>query len=278
MDKKTVIVRGGGDLATGVIYVLFKAGFKVISLETEMPSAIRRTASFCEAVYEGSYEIEGIKCVLCSDVNEALSENEKGNVAMLNDKACDILEHIRPYALVDAILAKKNLGTNRDMADIVIALGPGFEAGRDADIVIETMRGHNLGRMYETGSAIPNTGVPGLIAGHSSDRVIHAEHKGILYNRAAIGDVVKEGDTIAVIRDERGMEHPVRATFTGLLRGLIRDGYPVTAGFKIADIDARTEEHDNCFTISDKARSLGGSVLCAIMYLANKKTINREEE
>lgn len=273
MDK-IIIVRGGGDLATGVISVLHKAGFNILSLEAEKPSAIRRTVAFSEAVYEGSSEIEGLKCVLCSDLVEAEEEMKKGNVAMMKDPECEVLNKIRPFALVDAILSKKNLGTKKDMADIVVALGPGFEAGVDADIVIETKRGHKLGRMYETGFAIPNTGVPGLIAGHSSDRVIHASHKGVLYNRASIGDIVEEGQVIAVIRDEEEKEHEVKAGFTGLLRGLIRDGFPVTEGFKIADIDARKEEHDNCFTISDKARGLGGSTLCAIMYLAAKKGLS----
>ncbi len=273
MNRKIIIVRGGGDLATGVISVLHKAGFGVLSLETEMPSAIRRSVAFSEACYEGSSEIEGIKCVLCEDLSSALKEIDSVNVAMLKDPECSVLSKMRPFALVDAIIAKKNMGTRKDMADIVVALGPGFEAGVDADIVVETKRGHNLGRLYETGFAIPNSGVPGLIAGHSSDRVIHASAKGVLYNRSSIGDIVEEGQTIAVIREDSGAEHEVKATFTGLLRGLIRDSFPVTEGFKIADIDARKEEHDNCFTISDKARSLGGSTLCAIMYVAAKKNI-----
>lgn len=273
MNRKIIIVRGGGDLATGVISVLHKAGFGILSLETEFPSAIRRTVAFSEACYEGSSEIEGLKCVLCEGLFSALKEIDSGNVAMLKDPECSVLSEMRPFALVDAIIAKKNMGTRKDMADIVVALGPGFEAGVDADIVVETKRGHNLGRLYETGFAIPNSGVPGLIAGHSSDRVIHASAKGVLYNRSSIGDIVEEGQTIAVIREDSGVEHEVKATFTGLLRGLIRDSFPVTEGFKIADIDARKEEHDNCFTISDKARSLGGSVLCAIMYVAAKKNI-----
>ena len=273
MNRKIIIVRGGGDLATGVISVLHKAGFGVLSLETEMPSAIRRSVAFSEACYEGSSEREGIKCVLCEDLSSALKEIDSVNVAMLKDPECSVLSKMRPFALVDAIIAKKNMGTRKDMADIVVALGPGFEAGVDADIVVETKRGHNLGRLYETGFAIPNSGVPGLIAGHSSDRVIHASAKGVLYNRSSIGDIVEEGQTIAVIREDSGAEHEVKATFTGLLRGLIRDSFPVTEGFKIADIDARKEEHDNCFTISDKARSLGGSTLCAIMYVAAKKNI-----
>ncbi|MDO4265237.1 MAG: selenium-dependent molybdenum cofactor biosynthesis protein YqeB [Eubacteriales bacterium] len=268
MQKKLVIVRGGGDLATGVVFVLHKAGFAVIILEIAAPSAIRRAAAFSEAVYENEMTVEGLHCRLCKSYGEALEVIGQDEVAMLVDPECRILKEVRPFALVDAILAKKNLGTRMDMSDNVVALGPGFEAGKDAHLVVETMRGHNLGRIYDSGFAIANTGVPGLIAGHSSDRVIHAEADGVIHNLSDIGDIVAEGQPIAVIRSEDGTETLVRAGFTGLLRGLIRDGYAVDKGLKIADIDARTEQQKNCFTISDKARSLGGSTLCAIMSLA----------
>lgn len=262
---KLVIVRGAGDLASGVLYVLRRAGFSVLALETEMPSAIRRTVAYSEAVYDGRAELEGYTCVHCASLTEALRELEAGHIALLVDASCKVLEQLTPFALVDAILAKKNLGTQIDMAPVTVALGPGFTAGEDVDYVIETMRGHNLGRILTEGSALPNTGVPGLVAGHAADRVLHAEIVGVLYNRASIGDVVEEGQVIAVIRDETGAEHPVRANFRGLLRGLIRDAYPVTVGFKIADIDARVSERENCYTISDKARALGGAVLTALM-------------
>ena len=271
MQKKLVIVRGGGDLATGVLSVLHRAGFAVITLEIAAPSAIRRAAAFSEAVYENEMTVEGLRCVLCKNYGEALDVIERNEVAMLVDPECRILREVRPFALVDAILAKKNIGTRMDMSDIVVALGPGFEAGKDAHLVVETMRGHNLGRIYDSGYAIANTGVPGLVAGHSSDRVIHAEATGVIHDLSEIGDIVEEGQTIAVIRSADGMETPVRATFTGLLRGLIRDGYAVDKGLKIADIDARKEQQKNCFTISDKARSLGGSTLCAIMSLAHQQ-------
>ena len=271
-DRKLIIVRGGGDLATGVIYSLRKAGFSVLSLEVPAPSAIRRAAAFSEAVYDGEAQVEDMHCTLCKSFAEAQAVMDRGDVAMLVDPLCDILGEVRPFALVDAILAKKNLGTSLAMADIVVALGPGFEAGKDAHIVIETMRGHNLGRMYEHGFAIPNTGVPGLIAGHADDRVIHAPADGVIENLSDIGDIVEEGQTLALIhgKNEEGepADVPVQATFTGLLRGLIRSGYQVKKGLKIADIDARKEQQKNCFTISDKARCLGGSTLCAVLHLA----------
>ena len=271
-DRELIIVRGGGDLATGVIYSLRKAGFRVLSLEVPAPSAIRRAAAFSEAVYDGEAQVEDMHCTLCRNLAEANMVMDRGEVAMLVDPLCDILGEVRPFALIDAILAKKNLGTSLAMADIVVALGPGFEAGKDAHIVIETMRGHDLGRMYERGYAIPNTGVPGLVAGHADDRVIHAPADGVIENLAGIGDLVEEGQTLALIhgKDAAGApcDVPVPATFSGLLRGLIRSGYSVKKGLKIADIDARKEQQKNCFTVSDKARCLGGSVLCAVMHLA----------
>ncbi len=264
LKNRLIIVRGGGDLASGVIYVLKKAGFSVLCLETDKPSAIRRTAAYSEAVYDGETELEGYKAILCDSFNSAMHEMNNGNIAVLIDPQAKVLNTVTPFALVDAVLAKKNMGTAKDMAPLTIALGPGFEAGKDVDYVIETMRGHNLGRIIEYGYALPNTGVPGLIAGHSSDRVIHAEKAGTLYNKANIGDIVDAGQVIAEIATEEGEIYPVKAGFRGLLRGLIRDGFHVTAGFKIADIDARENEHDNCYTISDKARALGGAVLTVI--------------
>jgi xanthine dehydrogenase accessory factor len=167
-------------------------------------------------------------------------------------------------AVVDGILAKKNMGTNRNMAPITVALGPGFVAGEDVDAVIETKRGHHLGRVLWNGSAAPNTGIPGIIGGYGKERVIHCPAKGILRNVKKITDLVSKGEVIAVVETEEGVI-PVEATLDGILRGLIRDGYPVKPGFKIADIDPRLDERQNCFTISDKARCIAGGVLEAIM-------------
>ena len=191
-------------------------------------------------------------------------------MALLVDPECRVLDEVRPWALVDAILAKKNLGTTRDMAPKTIGLGPGFEAGKDVDLVIETMRGHNLGRIIGSGSALPNTGVPGTIGGYGKERVIHSPARGIFMGGVQIGDKVKKDQQIAKVVTGHG-EVPVNATLTGIIRGVIRDCYPVTEGFKIADIDPREEEYENCFTISDKARCIAGSVLEGLLYLERKQ-------
>ncbi|WP_278847059.1 selenium-dependent molybdenum cofactor biosynthesis protein YqeB [Brachyspira pilosicoli] len=271
INNELVIVRGAGDLATGVVYSLYKAHFKVIILETQHPSAIRRKVALSEAVYDGKTKIEDIEAVLVKNYEEALNiiaNKDYKEIPILIDPNCEILNHIKPTFLIDAIIAKKNLGTNKSMAKYTIALGPGFTAGKDCDIVIETMRGHNLGRMYLESEAIPNTGIPGNIGGKEAERVIHASSDGIIENIKNIGDFVREKEVIAYINnDNKKIE--VIAPFEGLLRGIIRDGFKVRNGLKIADIDPRKSEYDNCFTISDKARNLGGAVLTAMMYLYN---------
>ena len=296
--ENLVIVRGGGDIATGTIYKLYKCGFKVLILEIPNPSAIRRHVAFSEAVYQGEQTVEDVTCVLAKNVEEAKELLNQGKLVLLVDPEGASIKELKPLAVVDGILAKKNLGTTKEMADITIALGPGFVAGADevgeiatdtaadvetgarngnmgiakADVhaVVETMRGHSLGRIIYQGSAIPNTGVPGKIGGYDKERVIHSPAEGILRNTKKIGDDVRKNDIIAVI--EQGEERiPVLATIDGFLRGLIRDGYPVTKGFKIADIDPRMQEKGNCYTISDKARCIAGGVLEAILYLRGQK-------
>lgn len=269
--KDLVIVRGGGDIATGTIYKLVKSGFHVLILEIAHSSAIRRNVAFSEAVYEGKWQVEDMTCHLANDIKEAQAIMEAGNPALMIDPKGEMIRQLHPIAVVDAILAKKNLGTTRDMAPITIALGPGFTAGEDVDVVIETMRGHRLGRIIKEGSAIPNTGIPGVIKGFGKERVIHSPAKGILRNICHITDMVSKGQLLATIETQDGEIVDVPASMDGLLRGLIRDGYPVTKGFKIADIDPRAEEYDNCFTISDKARCIAGGVLEALLYLRNKK-------
>ena len=267
-----IVVRGAGDLATGTIHRLKKAGFRLLVLEAEHPAAIRRQVALSEAVYAGSARVEDVEAVRM-DVDLAEKKNrkelleqemeriwKKDGVPVLVDPAGLSIAALRPAVVVDAILAKKNLGTTKEMAPLVIALGPGFTAGEDVDVVIETKRGHNLGRVIRSGSAVPNTGIPGIIGGYGKERVMHAQAEGILRNAASIGDIVEARAVIAEIETENGTV-PVEASLSGLLRGLIRDGYPVTKGFKIADIDPRKEELQNCFTISDKARCIAGSVL-----------------
>lgn len=270
--KDLIVVRGAGDLATGTIHRLKKAGFRLLVLEAEHPAAIRRQVALSEAVYAGSARVEDVEAVRM-DVDLAEKKNrkellepemeriwKKDGVPVLVDPAGLSIAALRPAVVVDAILAKKNLGTTKEMAPLVIALGPGFTAGEDVDVVIETKRGHNLGRVIRSGSAVPNTGIPGIIGGYGKERVMHAQAEGILRNVASIGDIVEARAVIAEIETENGTV-PLEASLSGLLRGLIRDGYPVTKGFKIADIDPRKEELQNCFTISDKARCIAGSVL-----------------
>lgn len=270
MKKNLVVVRGGGDIATGTIYKLVKCGYRVLVLEIEKPSAIRRNVAFSEAVYEGSWQVEDMTARLAHTVEAAFQIMERGEPAVLLDPEGKCLKELQPEILIDAILAKKNLGTNRQMAPVTIALGPGFTAGEDVDAVIETMRGHRLGRVILEGSAIPNTGVPGAIAGVTKERVIHAPAEGILRNVSHITDRVEKDQVIAWIENEKERVE-VKASISGLLRGLIRDGYPVTKGFKIADVDPRMEEYENCFTISDKARCIAGGVLEAILYLQKER-------
>lgn len=324
--KPIVLVRGAGDLATGVIQALHRAGFSLVATEVPEPSAIRRSVALCEAVYDGRTEVEDCEAQLCSSVGEALelldgnaqmqsqtapaindmngdrhvdeSEHKakpkepapavtsgafltsvatnkqeeetkapgsKSPIPLLIDPNLSCLPELKPFAIVDAIIAKKNTGLQRRMAPITIALGPGFSAGEDCDIVVETMRGHNLGRLIFSGMARPNSGIPGLIAGHDADRVIHSPATGSIHNLAQIGDLVEAGQILA---DIEGV--PVKATIHGVLRGLIRDGFAVSEGLKIADIDPRYTEQMNCFTISDKARALGNATLQALLILMHK--------
>lgn len=263
-----IIVRGGGDIASGAIQKLYRSGFKVLVLETETPSAIRRKVAFCEAVYEKEIEIEGIKARLVANDEEIQDCWDSDIVPVMIDSRGRVIERLKPLAVVDGILAKQNFGTKRSMAPITVALGPGFSAPEDVDIVIETMRGHNLGRIIEEGRASENTGVPGVIAGFGIERVIYSDYSGVITNIEKIGNVVEKGDVIAVVGNNE-----IYASISGVLRGIIRDGYKVKKGLKIADIDPRISEKDNCFTISDKARNIGGAVLESILYLKKKKGI-----
>ena len=262
---RPIVVRGGGDIATGTIYRLCKSGYAVVILESSQPTAIRRKVAFCEAVYEGRTMVEDMPCVLTGSAKEALNligqqkKNERYPVLLVDEKAVS-LETLKPNILIDGILAKKNLGTTKDMADLVIGFGPGFTAGEDVDYVIETMRGHDLARIIPEGSAVTNTGVPGIIAGIGAERVIHAPADGIFRKKAHIADLVKRKELLGVIEKD-GRETPVSASIDGVLRGILRDQFPVYKGLKMADIDPRLSEKKNCFTISDKARCIAGSAL-----------------
>ena len=256
-----VVIRGGGDLATGVAEVLYQSGFKILILDIEKPSSIRRSVCFSEAIYDGVTKVENIICKKVENENDIEKcWNEKIIPIMVDEKG-EIIKKIKPDVVVDSIIAKKNLGTTKEMAPITIALGDGFEAGKDVDIVVETMRGHNLGRVITSGRAMKNTGIPGEIKGVSKDRVIYSLANGIFSSVKKIGDTVQKDEIIGYVGDVE-----IRGKISGVLRGIIREGYEVTENMKIGDIDPRIEEKNNCFTISDKARSLGGAVLRAIMF------------
>ena len=288
-----IIVRGAGDLASGVLAAIHISGFRVLALETENPSAIRRTVAFSEAVRLGHCTIEGIEARLIAK-EQAAAVVSAGTIAALSnrdaiaagievgavtgakanrstfipiavDPTGELIEALHPAAVVDAIIAKKNCGTHLGMAPLVIALGPGFTAGQDAHIVIETMRGHNLARLIYQGTALPNTGVPGLVGGESALRVIHAPAAGTLYVLRDIGSSVTRGEIIARVIHPDGNVTDVSASINGIIRGMLPDGFIVHRGLKMADIDPRLTELNNCFTISDKARALGGSVLTALL-------------
>lgn len=277
--KPLVVVRGGGDLATGTIHKLYEEGYRVAVLETEHPACIRRQVSFCEAIYEGKIEVEGVTAVHIEEAEEDALYNAvekawaRGEIPVLKDPSGHVIETLQPEVVVDAILAKRNLGTTKEMAPLTIGLGPGFTAGQDVDIVIETMRGEHLGKIYRTGSAIPNTGIPGVIAGYSKERVIHAPASGKFQPRKRIGDMVKTDEVLGVIiPEEQQGEVPVFASMTGLLRGMIKEGYLVKKGLKIMDIEPRMDEKELCFLISDKAKCVGESVYQVIKDYENSKT------
>lgn len=271
MKKDIIVIRGGGDIATGTIHKLHRCGFKVVILEIENPSAIRRSVCFSEAVYENKIVVENVVCEKANNLEELYSILDRNNIPVIIDPSGKYIEKLKPLALVDAILAKKNLGTKKDMAPITIALGPGFCAGEDVNIVIETMRGHDLGRIIEKGYAIANTGIPGSVKGVSKDRVIYSPSAGIISNIKEIGDIVKKGEVIAKISNtENETLTEVKTTIDGVLRGIIRDKSKIKERLKIADIDPRIEEIKNSYTISDKARTIAGGVLEAILYMKQR--------
>lgn len=255
-QSEIIVVRGGGDLASGVIHRLYRCGYRLLVLESEKPTAIRRQVTFGEAIYDGEAFVEGVLSRRTSSLKECEKAWEDGEIPVMADPEGSMIAQCRPCAVIDAILAKKNLGTAREMAPLTIALGPGFSAGDDVDYVIETMRGHDLGRIIEEGEAFPDTGIPGMVGGVSKERVIHSPAAGTMQGAAKIGDIVEQGQVLGHVG-----EVPVTASITGVLRGIIRDGFKVHKGMKIADIDPRKEERKNCSTISDKARCIAGSVV-----------------
>lgn len=264
----TIVIRSGGDIATGVIQKLWRAGFRVAILETASPLTIRRSVALSTAVRRQCHSVENMTAVLVPDPYSCISVWNNGNIPVLVDPYMDSLDILRPAALVDAIIAKRNTGMHPALAPITVALGPGFSAPEDVDCVVETMRGHYLGRLITKGSALPNTGVPGAIGGKSAERVVHAPVSGIVRHVRRLGDVVDKDETIFTID-----ETPVHSRLHGTLRGLIEEGTQVRKGLKCADVDPRPANEVDCLTISDKARALGGAVLEACFMLAAEKGI-----
>ena len=263
-----VAVKGAGDLATGVIHRLKRAGFAVMATELPHPTVLRRTIAFAEAIALGQMTVEGITAQYAHSIEDVQVVLANGFVPILTDPDGIAFKELQPYVLVEATLSKYNSGITVNDAPIVIALGPGYKAGIDAHAVIETNRGHNLGRVYLEGNAEPNTGVPGTIGGYAGERLLRAPCAGRLYGMRQIGDQVQVGEVVAVVQSDKNTVS-ITATIAGILRGLVHDDLVVSTGMKVGDVDPRAIlEH--CFTISDKSRAIGGGVLEAILYFMNR--------
>lgn len=255
---RLVVVRGGGDLATGTIYRLWKIGFHVLTLETGTPLVVRRTVAVAQAVFDGECRVEGMRAVR---IGSADKFDPSLGVNVLVDPGGDSIKKMKPEIVIDAVIAKRNTGTHKGMAPLVIGLGPGFEAPRDVHAAIETNRGHNLGRVITNGAPEPNTGDPGIVCGYGRERLLRAPADGPIKEFYDIGDSVAKDEIIAEVA---GL--PVRANLAGVIRGLIHPSVTVTKGLKIGDVDPRNDP-SYCLTISDKALSVAGGVLEAIFSL-----------
>ena len=259
-----IIIKGAGDLASGVAVRLAHCGYSIVMTDLLHPTAIRRTVCFSEAIPKGSATDEDVSAEFAPSAADADAILARGKIAVLADPDADCVKTLRPAVVVDAILAKRNLGTTIGDAPVVIGLGPGFTAGVDCHAVVETMRGHDLGRVLLSGSAQPNTGIPGSISGFTIERVLRAPKDGTFTEIRHIGDVVEKGETVAAVDGA-----PILASIGGVIRGLLPSGTPVFAGMKSGDIDPRpVPEH--CYTVSDKARAIGGGVLEAILMLSKE--------
>lgn len=256
-----ILIKGAGDIATGIAVRLKNAGMQVVMTEIAIPTTVRRSVAFSRAVYEGSAVVENITAKLVLDFAQIPAVLQQDEIPVLIDPRCEVLKSIHFDAVVDSILAKKNLSTDPTQAPVVIGVGPGFSVPQDCHCVIETQRGHDLGRCIYQGCAAKNTGIPGEIGGYTVERLLRAPCDGIFHPILAIGDIVKAGQTVALVDDQ-----PVTAQIDGIVRGLLQDNVPVKAGMKSGDIDPRGC-YEHCFTVSDKARAVGGGVLEAILHL-----------
>ena len=256
-----ILIKGAGDIATGIAVRLKNAGMQVVMTEIAIPTTVRRSVAFSRAVYEGSAVVENITAKLVLDFAQIPAVLQQDEIPVLIDPRCEVLKSIHFDAVVDSILAKKNLSADPTQAPVVIGVGPGFSVPQDCHCVIETQRGHDLGRCIYQGCAAKNTGIPGEIGGYTVERLLRAPCDGIFHPILAIGDIVKAGQTVAMVDDQ-----PVTAQIDGIVRGLLQDNVPVKAGMKSGDIDPRGC-YEHCFTVSDKARAVGGGVLEAILHL-----------
>ena len=256
-----ILIRGAGDLASGVALRLHRSGLKVVMTDLEKPTAIRRTVCFSQAIVHGETVVEDVTAKQAASAKAALDILKTGCIPVLADPEGACIPALKPDAVVDAILAKKNLGTKITDAPVVVGVGPGFTAGVDCHAVVETMRGHYLGRVIHEGSAIPNTGIPGLIGGFAGERVLRAPADGVFHQILDIGAQVKMGDVAATVDGV-----PMACTLDGVLRGILADGTPVFKGMKAGDIDPRCEIK-HCYCASDKALAVGGGVLEAVLEL-----------
>ena len=257
-----VLVKGAGDIATGIALRLWAARIQVVMTEISVPTTVRRTVSFSQAVLDGSAVVEGVRAELAGSVEAVTGILAAGHVPVLVDSEASCLAELRPDVLVDGILAKRNLGTSISDAPVVIGVGPGFVAGVDCHAVVETQRGHDLGRVILQGKALPNTGIPGEIGGHSAKRVLRGPSGGVFQQEMEIGALVKPGDAVGSVDGV-----PVISEISGILRGVLASGVLVRPGMKCGDVDPRCEV-GHCYTVSDKARAIGGSVLEAILALS----------
>lgn len=257
------LIRGAGDLASGIALRLHRSGLQVVMTELPGPLSIRRTVAFSEAVVNGEATVEGVRARRAETAAGAMEIVRSGEIAVLIDPALAESRKLHADVLVDAILAKRNIGTKADDAPVVIGVGPGFTAGEDCHAVVETMRGHTLGRAIYCGSALPNTNIPGLIGGYAGERVLRAPKDGAFRACRCIGDTVQEDEVVGYVDGAA-----VRSTLSGVLRGMIADDTRVSEGLKIGDVDPRGVR-EYCFTASDKALAIGGGVLEAILYLTH---------
>ena len=259
-----VLIRGAGDLASGIALRLFHAKMEVIMTDLPRPTAIRRTVCFSQAILFGTMIVEDVTAVFAKTSEAAVSILKEKKIPVLADPEAACIAALRPDVVVDAILAKRNLGTKITDAPCVIGVGPGFTAGVDCHACVETMRGHTLGRVITEGSPIPNTNIPGLIGGFAGERVLRAPADGIFRQRLEIGDMVEQNEIAGYVGTE-----PMRCQITGVLRGLLADGTPVHRGMKAGDVDPRGEI-SYCKLVSDKALAIGGGVLEAILRFSEE--------